>query len=150
MNSLLFKRKSIAKFDYEITFHHLMKLPKSGILLYISWNRGKKHTGETKKTFVKDRVAFWEETFKLRGTLFKNSKGKFKKKYIILTFQEVVKERKNKGNIGELKINLADFSSQQNETHNSTKTVDVKLWGSTEAQFKFTIKSSLRQGNANG
>ncbi|KAG2386874.1 hypothetical protein C9374_001909 [Naegleria lovaniensis] len=125
----IFKRKKIAKFNFRISFQHLMKLPKSGIILYISWKRGKKHKGETKKAFVKDKTAVWEEEIQFKGTLFKNSKGKYKKKFLELYIHEVVRDKKKKGEIGHISINLADFSSLQMEPHSEIRTFTVPLWG---------------------
>jgi len=82
-------KRSFTKFQYDITFHHLMKLQKNGVVLYITWKRGRKWHGETQKTFVKDKTAVWEQDITLKGTLFKNSQQKFKKKYLEIAIHEV-------------------------------------------------------------
>lgn len=82
------KRKSL-KFQFEFSVHHLMKLPKEGVILYASWNRGKKWSGETKKSFVKNSTAVMEADFQFRCTLFLNTKDKFKKKYLTIAIHEV-------------------------------------------------------------
>jgi len=144
MNAI-FKRKKVAKFNFKITVQHLMKLPKSGIILYITWKRGKKHRGETKKAFVKDKTAVWEEDIQFKGTLFKNSKGKYKKKCLDIYIHEVVRDRKKKGEIGHLSINLADFSSLQMDAHSETRTFPVSLWGgSVSGELKVKIESEPR------
>ncbi|KAL9655798.1 hypothetical protein ABK040_005025 [Willaertia magna] len=140
----IFRRK-VAKFNFRVTIQHLMKLPKSGIILYISWKRGKKHKGETKKAFVKDKTAVWEEEIQFKGTLFKNSKGKYKKKFLEIDIHEVVRDKKKKGLIGHLEINLADYSSLQQEPHSETRTFPIELWnGSATGELKVKIESEPR------
>ncbi|EFC48654.1 DIL domain-containing protein [Naegleria gruberi] len=140
----LLKRKKVAKFNFKITILHLMKLPKSGVILYITWKRGKKHKGETKKAFAKDKTASWEEEIEFKGTLFKNSKGKYKKKFLELHLHQVG-DKKKKSEIGHLSINLADYSSLQMESRSETRTFTVPMWGgSSNGELKIKIESNPR------
>lgn len=88
--SLLFPlKRKCSKYQYDFTVHHLMKIPKNHLVLYIKWERGRKWQGETKRSIVTDKTAVWEEEFIFKATLFQNSKGEFKKKWIKLSIFEV-------------------------------------------------------------
>jgi N-terminal C2 in EEIG1 and EHBP1 proteins len=89
MKALFDKKRKSSKYAYELTLHHLIKLPKEGIIVYLSWKRGKKYAGETKKSFVKNATAVLEEDFSFKSTLFLNNMNKFKKKYLELYIHEV-------------------------------------------------------------
>lgn len=81
-------RKQKDKLTYTITVHHLTKIPKNSVLLFVSWKRGRKNQGETQRTLVKDKTAVWEQDFVIKSTIFKDG-DKYKKKFIYFYIQEV-------------------------------------------------------------
>ncbi len=139
MNKLVFAKKNASKYQFDLTIHHLMKLPKQGIVLYVSWKRGRKYTGETKKALVKDKTAVWEADFSFKSTLFQQGNG-YKKKILNLNIYEGVTNVGKKGRVGEIAINLAEFANLQTGEFNSTRTIPVKLWNTTEVQLKVLYK----------
>ncbi|KAL0488697.1 hypothetical protein AKO1_015835 [Acrasis kona] len=145
MDLMKIKRKA-AKFNFELTLHQMADLPKSGNVLYLIWRRGRKWTGETKKAFVKDKVAVWEENGTFKVSLFKNSQDRYKRKYLEIDVHEVNKDL-SKGRIGQLKVNLADFASTEEDKNVYNKVETVKLWNKQDAQLKYTITCTLRRRN---
>ena len=141
---LFTSNKNQSKFEYEVKLHHLTKLPtKTGVVCFVTWKCGSHNSGETKRKLVKDKTAIWEESFHMRVLMAKNNQ-RYRTKFLILSFHEVSKEKKRNVQIGELKINLADWTSLYNEELSSTKIIPVTISGSSEeSKLKISIKSSV-------
>eukprot|EP01027_Heterolobosea_sp_BB2_P016795 GEZU01023862.1.p1 GENE.GEZU01023862.1~~GEZU01023862.1.p1 ORF type:complete len:684 (+),score=174.58 GEZU01023862.1:231-2282(+) len=140
MMNKLRNRKSY-KFQYDITIHYLMNIPRDDFIMYLTWRRGKKRQGGTKKTFVKDKIAVWEEEISFKGTLFKEgNSATFKKKFINMSISEYLPSKKKDKVVGTLNINLADFSNPFQE-FTKTQLFNVAMFNKPDVQLKLTIKS---------
>jgi hypothetical protein len=143
--------KNQLKFDYEIKLHHLTKIPiRTGVVCYATWKCGSRNSGETKRKLVKDKTAIWDESFKFTSAMAKKN-HRYRTKYLNLIFYEVSKEKKKSISIGELKLNLADYTSIYNEELTATKVIGVKINGTDEeGKLKISIKSFQHTSGQNG
>jgi len=135
-----------------MTIHHLTKIPKTSILLFVGWKRGRKNQGETQRVLVKDKTAVWEQDFVIKSTIFKESGDKYKKKYIYLYVQDVQKETKTlfglklfgkKDYLCQISINLADYVPKAKDKEVITTTHSCSFWSGT-SELKVTIKAQKR------
>jgi hypothetical protein len=103
----VFNRRQLRKFEYVLTIHHIINLPKNGTILYVGYRRGRKWHGETKKAFVKDKTATFEEEFKFVSRLAVKGSG-YGKKEVEVMIHDANSDEKN-SIIGRMNFNLEDF-----------------------------------------
>ncbi|KAL0486891.1 myoH [Acrasis kona] len=120
------------KYEYSLTIHHIIKLSKNGIILYVGYRRGRKWNGETKKAFVKDKTATFDDEFKFTCRMENKSPTLYRKKDLDIFIYEVNTD----GIVGKLKLNLADYTKFDGLSQ--TKNMTIKLFDK-DVEFKFKI-----------
>eukprot|EP01080_Neovahlkampfia_damariscottae_P000248 gene248-4494_t len=124
----------------EFTIEYLTKLPKSGSILYVVWERGKKNSGETMRSLVKDKTVTWGADFSFKGTLFREKDGlSYKKKFMYFYVHEVKKE-----NLG---LNLGEYGPLNKDEQTTVKIFNLKCWDEDNTEMKITLKITRRDKN---